>query len=564
MQRSSTWKALALVGVTALSISGCAKANDSSNDSDKVESAPLVGWTPVSADSLQQGGTLNLAVESSPTDDGQWNPNTTEGAEVNAITMEAPTSCGIIRMKDDGTWEADPTMAESIELVSDDPQVVEVKLNPDAVWEDGSPITADDVKATFAALSGKNKKYDIASSAGFEEVKSFDVISPTDFKVTYAKAYADWPGMFLTGTVMPAKIASDPDAWNKDYTNKPLPSCGPFKYSKVDNDAKVFTLVPNPKWWGDAPKLSTITFKIMDQATQSQAFSNGEIDSVECDQNSDCYETAKGAPNATVERSGGLLWTQVTFNGLKPGLDDQKVRQAIGMSIDRTLMAHQANDPVGAAAVTQGSYIFMPGQEGYNDNVGEVLPFDQSKAQDLLKDAGYTLTGDQWTKDGKPLAFKIVVPAGTDTNIARAKQIQASLAKVHIGIKLDTVPVADYFTKIQNGEYEMATFSWQGTPFPISSTESLFTPAGKPGGDGQNYSYITDPSLEGLWAKANVELDQSKRNDIANEIDKTIAEEAPMVPIAPSPIVYVMKNNLANYGPAQFKAVDWSQVGYKK
>ncbi|GAB2990275.1 ABC transporter family substrate-binding protein [Nocardioides montaniterrae] len=563
MKRSSTWKAFALVSVTAVSISGCAKANDSHSASNKkVESAPLVGWTPVSADSLKQGGTLNLGIENSPTDDGQWNPNTTEGAEVNATTMEAPTSCSVIRMKDDGSWEPDPNMATSVELVSKAPQTVEVKLNPDAVWEDGSPITADDFKASFAALSGKDKKFDIASSAGFEEVKSFDVVSPTDFKVVFAKAYADWPAMFLGGVTLPKAIASDPDKWNKDYTNKPLPSCGPFKYSKVDNNAKVFTLVPNPKWWGDAPKLSKITFKVMDQATQAQAFSNGEIDSVEVDQNADSYETARKAPNAMVERSGGLLWTQVTFNGLKPGLDDQKVRQAIAMSIDRTLMAHQANDPVGAAAVTQGSYIFMPGQDGYKDNVGAVLPFDTSKAQDLLKEAGYTLKGNSWTKDGKALTFKIVVPSGTDTNIARAKQVQASLAKVHITVKLDTVPVADYFTKIQTGDYEMATFSWQGTPFPISSTESLFTPAGKPGGDGQNYSYITDPNLEGLWAKANVELDPAKRIEIANQIDTAIATEAPMVPIAPSPIVYVMKKTLANYGPAQFKSVDWSMVGF--
>jgi peptide/nickel transport system substrate-binding protein len=337
-------------------------------------------------------------------------------------------------------------------------------------------------------------------------------------------------------------------------------------YSKIDNNAEVFTLTPNPNWWGQKPKLDTITFKVMDQATQAQAFTNGEIDAVEVDQNSDSYDSARKAPNAKVERSGGLTWTQVTFNGLKPGLDDQSVRQAIGMSIDRKLMAQEANAPVGAAPETQGSYIFMPGQQGYKDAVSKILPYDTTKAQDLLKQAGYTLTNNEWTKDGKTLSFSIVVPSGVDTNIQRAKQIQSSLAKVHIPITLDTAPSAVYFNRIQTGNYDMATFSWVGTPFPISSTKSLFTPAGKPGGDGQNYAYITDPQLGPLWDKANSELDPAKRIAIANQIDEVIAKEAPMVPIAPLPIVFVVKKNLVNYGASQFQtqAADWTTVGYTK
>ncbi|UDY24701.1 ABC transporter family substrate-binding protein [Nocardioides sp. Kera G14] len=557
---------LAALGLAAMALAGCSKANTADTKSENTKSRteiPLVGWKPVDYDKLTDGGTVNLAVSSDPTGNGNWNPNTSLGANDETNQVLAPAACGLIKFKSDGTWEADEDYAESIKLVSESPETVEVKLNDKAVWEDGTPITADDYKATFAALSGKDEKFDIASSAGFEDVSSFEVVSPTDFKFTFTDAYADWPNL-LNGAIVPAKIASDPNAWSKGYVDKPLPSCGPFVASKVDATNHIVTYAKNPKWWGQAPKLDTITFKAMDQATQAQAFTNSELNAVEVDSDADGYTMAKGKADSVVERSGGLTWTQVTINGLKPGLDDVAVRTAIAKSIDRELMAKTANEPVGAAAETQGSYIFMPGQAGYTDVVGKNLKFDVDGAKKILTDAGYTDANGTWTKDGKTLKFSVIVPSGVDTNKARALQIQQSLKAIDIPIEIQTVPSDDYFQKITDGDYDLATFSWVGTQFPISTAESLFTPAGKPGGDGQNFSFITDPQLEGLWKQANTELDEDKRAEIAGQIDDVISKFVPMVPFAPAPQVFIVDGNLANYGPAEFQAVDWTEVGYTK
>ncbi|MFT4265392.1 MAG: ABC transporter family substrate-binding protein [Nocardioides sp.] len=553
---------LAALGLATMALAGCSKANtadSTKSDAPKTE-VPLVGWTPVDYDKLADGGTLNLAVSGDPTSNGNWNLNTSLGANDETSQVLAPTTCGPVKIEDDGSWATDKNYAESVEVVSEDPQVIEVKLNPDAVWEDGTPITAADYEATFTALSGKDEKYDLASSAGYDKVSAFDVVSDTDFKVTFASTYADWPAMFTAGEVLPKAIASDAKAWSKGYVEKPLPTCGPYVFTSIDNTNHVLTLGKNPKWWGQDPKLDTITWKVMDQATQAQAFTNSELSAVEVDMDADGYTMAKGKTGAVVERSGGLTWTQVTLNGLK--IDDVAVRKAIGMAINRELMAKSANEPVGAEAVTQGSYIFMPGQAGYHDNVGDALPYDPDGAKKVLTDAGYTDTDGSWTKDGKTLKYSVIVPSGVDTNKARAVQIQSSLAAIDIPVEIQTVPSDDYFTKINDGDFEMATFSWVGTPFPISSSESLFSPAGEPGGDGQNFSFVTDPQLETLWKQANAELDEDKRAEIANEIDKAIAQLVPMVPFAPAPQVFVVDGNLANYGPAEFQDIDWTEVGF--
>jgi len=171
IRKTTALAAVAVLGAGLLALTACAPGTPSSGPSTDPDSLPAVGWTRVDPADLKQGGTLNLAVTNSPSDDGNWNNNTAEGAEVEAITVEAPTYGTAITIKDDGSWEPNKDYATSIELTSEDPQVVSVKLNDKAVWEDGTPITAADYEATWHALSGQDPKYNIASSAGFEQVK---------------------------------------------------------------------------------------------------------------------------------------------------------------------------------------------------------------------------------------------------------------------------------------------------------------------------------------------------------------------------------------------------------
>ncbi len=66
------------------------------------------------------------------------------------------------------------------------------------------------------------------------------------------------------------------------------------------------------------------------------------------------------------------------------------------------------------------------------------------------------------------------------------------LNEVGFKIELETVPVAAYFAdNILNGNFDMATFTWEGTAFPISSGSNLFYPADSE----QNYSKISSDEI---------------------------------------------------------------------
>ena len=550
--------AIAMLSATAMLFAGCAAGNTAPSESNSPSAAlPTVDWDAADAGDVQDGGTLNLAVGALPVN---YNNSQIDGNDVDTNTLLSPTQGGPLRITTDGGTEVNPDYASSVELTSEDPQVVEIKLNPKAVWEDGTPITVADYEATWKALNGSNEEYQVVSTTGWDQIGSVEQGSDEfDVKVTFSSVFADWRSLF-GGTVLPAAIANDPTAFNTGYTAKAVPSYGPYVISNIDQTGQVVTLTPNPVWWGEKPKLDTILFKVVSQAQQGSSFANKEIDALYISANADLYATAQSREDAEIQATNGLTWTHVTMNAKEGPLSDVNVRKAVASVVNREQISSAANTPVGVPAVTQGDYIFMNGQKGYQD---KALPHDTAAAEGFMKDAGYAKDGDSWTKDGEALKLTITVPADTATNIQRSEQVQADLGDFGIPVELTTVPVAQYFSDyVIPGNFEMVSFSWQGTPFPISSKEPLFYPLDS----GQNFTGTTDDKLGDLWTKANAELDPDKRIEIANEINDTIWSYVPMFPIAPLPNVWAVKQGLVNYGAAMFgySPVDWTIVGWKK
>jgi peptide/nickel transport system substrate-binding protein len=559
MIRKTALAGLAVLGAGVLALTSCAGGTTQPEPSSTAspESLPLVGYETVDYGDLTDGGTLNLSVNSSPTDEGSWNPNHALAANVDVQNLLEPTISTMWIVADDGTWTANPDYATSIELTSEDPEIVTVKLNESAVWPDGTPITANDYAATYAAAGGAEEGYEVVPSSVYDAIASVDVVSDFEYTVEFSEKFADWPSLFST-PVLPAAIASDMEQFNTGFASEPVPSAGPYVLEKVDNNAKIYTMVPNPVWWGEnQPKLDNVTWKVIAQEALPQAYANDEIDALEI-QTPDALETASAKEGAVVQRSGGVTWSHVTFNGQAAPFDDVNVRKAVGMAVDRELIARVANEPLGAPAATLGDWIFMPGQAGYTDTFGEMIGSDLEEAAGLLEEAGWTNEDGAWTKDGEELTFAVTVPAGTQSNINRALGIQDSLARLDIEVTLDEVPSEEYFVNIEAGDFQAVTFGWQGTLFPISSAETIYTPADSP----QNYSRVTDERLEGLWAEANAELDADKRVEIAQEINEVIADFLPSVPIYPYPEVVATDTGLANFGTATFKSNDWTLVGF--
>lgn len=559
--------ALAVTGCSAGGGGGDAKATvDSSKGAAETATLPTTAWQKVDYANIKQGGTLTLALDQLP---DNWNTLEVDGNNASTGTILDPTMGGPVRTTADGGWEINPDYATDVKLLSSDPQVVEVKLNPKAVWQDGTPITYKDYAATIKASDGSNKAYDLVSTNVYQDVASV-TREDTDqnFKITFKNKNADWPSILggstaglATANVLPEAIASNPTAFNTGYKSKALPSTGPYMVSNVDTTGQVVTLTPNPKWWGQKPKLDKVIMKVVSRAGLAQAYANKEIDAVSIGTSVDSYATAKKRADGVIQQSGGTTWSHLTMNGSTGPLADVKVRQAIARAVDRDTIAASRLTPIGAPVTTQDNYIYMPGQKGYEDDASDVIGYDVKKSNALLEEAGYAKGSDgMYAKDGKPLSIALTIPSDNPVSASTFKQVQNNLKAAGIALTDNTVPTAKFFSDyVLKSNFQMTLFSWVGTPFPISSTESIFYPVDS----GQNYTGITNEKLGDLWKTANTDLDPAKRIEDAAAIDKAIFSYVPVIPLMPIPNTYGVRSDLGNYGAAQFQSIDWTAVGYK-
>src|SRR5699024_4975326 len=141
-----------------------------------------------------------------------------------------------------------------------------------------------------------------------------------------------------------------------------------------------------------------------------------------------------------IQRTDGLTWTHVTMNVSGGGpLEDPLVREAIARGIDRDAIGRAVVGPLEAPVVLVDNFVYMPGQDGYEDSFGG-LEFDPDAAGALLDEAGWVLEGDVRSKDGESLEMSVIVPADTQSNSDRARQIQTNLNAIGFSIELQTVP----------------------------------------------------------------------------------------------------------------------------
>ena len=151
----------------------------------------------------------------------------------------------------------------------------------------------------------------------------------------------------------------------------------------------------------------------------------------------------------------------------------------------------------------------MENQTGYQDNSG-VVAYNPAKARQMLDAAGWTVQGNKRVKNGQTLSINLVIPGGIAVSRSEAELIQNMLAQVNVGVSINTVPGDNLFDKyITPGQFDMTVFSWLGTQFPISSSQSIYRkPVG--GKIEQNFARIGSDELDHVLDQAVQELDPQK------------------------------------------------------
>jgi peptide/nickel transport system substrate-binding protein len=509
-------------------------------------------------DQVADGGTLRFPIAQSTTN---FNLNQADvtGYDANVVSPMLPAP---FDFSADATPSVDKDYFSDIVLTSTKPQVVTYTINPKAKWNNGNPISYKDFVAQWKALNGSNPDYQVLSTTGYDQIKSISRGANNQVvTVTFAKTYADWKALF--SNLYPASVNATPDAFNNSLKEDIKVTAGPFKFDNLNKTTKTVTIVRDDKWWGEPAKLDRIVFPVIVDTAQIDALANGEIDFVDIGADKDAYKKATENEAVTVRRASGPNFRHITFNGTAPNLKDQDVRIAIQQGINRQQIADALLGPLGGTPTVLNNHIFMGNQNGYKDN-SAVVAFDQAKAKAGLEAAGWTLAeGDKFRKKGgKELTLNLLIPSGTPAPLVESPLIQSQLKDIGVNVKI-VAKGDDFFDFVSNGTFDMTIFTWVGTPFPISSSKSIYQ---KPEGDNifQNFARIGTKNIDDLFDQAAAELDPAKAIDLANKADAAIWAEGHSLTTYQKPELIACNNNLVNYGAVGFASLKYQDIGFKK
>jgi peptide/nickel transport system substrate-binding protein len=525
-----------------------------------VGSAPKIGAIDIGAmpaAQLRDGGTFRWTIDYLPPN---FNYNQVNGPDRNTLDVLGSVMPILFLAQPDGTVKTNEDFLKSADLNSTNPEVVTYTVRDEATWSDGTPITWQDFRAQWQALNGSNKDFQIASSTGYANIAS--VTRGTSDKqavVTFATPFSDWQSLF--SPLYPASTNTNPSVFNNSWTQGLPVTAGPFKVAQIDRTSNTITVVRDEKWWGRKPRLDRIIYRAIPTEAQFDALANNETDFVDIGPDINSFSRAQSAAGVTIRKALAPNYRHITFNG-RPGniLADQQLRIAIQKGINRQAITQAQIGRIVPGVTPLGDHIFMQGQRGYQDN-SQVAAYDPAVASRMLDQLGWTRQGQGIrSKDGKLLEIRDVIPTQTPVSEQESRQIQQFLAQIGVKVDITPVPSGDFFDKhLIPGNFDITHFSWIGTDFPISSSNSIY---GTRGDTQQNFGAIGNDTINNLYAEANREFDPARKIALANQIDQEIWKTGHSLLLYQRPNVVAVRNGVANFGAFGFADTIYTDIGF--
>ncbi len=559
-----TLLAAPLAAALAVSLTACAGQPGSTGASSAPPlSANAQSINVKSRDQIADGGELKLAIGSLA---DNWNPMNADGNQSDYVNVRAPMTPYFFDFAADGsaTFDKNYLTKEPTATVTNGKLSVEFNLNPKASWNDGTKISLADFVATAKACNGDDTTFNCATTDGYDQIESITQgATVNDIEVNFKTTYPDWKAIFSNGPQRADSVAT-PDVFNNGW--KSLEGhdgwfSGPYKVGSVDLTNQIITLVQNPLWWGDKPKLDRVIFRVVPAAAVPAAYVNNEIDAFDIGIDADALARAQSVTTGDIRKAAGPNWRHITLNQNAGLLTDKTIRQAILMSLDRSAIAASDLAGLNYDAPVLNNHIFLNNQAQYKDLAKETgLGYDPAKAKTMLDADGWVVGSDGYrVKNGKTLEITFTTITGVKVSENEGQAFQSQLKDA--GIKVTITPVAskDFGTTLTSHSFQAIAFTWVGTQFPYPALNQFFNPKSD-----SNYSGYNNPDVTALIQKVSTEMDQTKRDAYVLQAEKQIWTDVQIIPLYQRPDQWAVKSTLANYGAFGLGSPHWENIGFTK
>ena len=290
---------------------------------------------------------------------------------------------------------------------------------------------------------------------------------------------------------------------------------GPYMLEQWDRGNQLI-LTKNPNYWGDPAIAETLVFRWSTEAAQRlvelQAGSVDAIDNI----GPEDFATVANDPNLQLIERPALNIFYIGFNNNFPPLDNEQVRQALAMAIDKQRIVDNFY-PAGSSTAEQ----FLPAAIPGYAPAATWWEYNLQTARDMLAAAGFP--------DGFDieLSYRDVVRGYLPQPAVVAVDIQAQLAEIGVNVTLNVMESGAYIDAADAGELPMHLLGW-GADYP-DATNFLDYHFGAGASDqfGAKFDDIT-----ALLTQAGSLSDQAERDVLYAQVAELIKQHVPMIPVA--------------------------------
>lgn len=433
-----------------------------------------------------------------------------------------------------------PGIAELPE-VSEDGKKYTFTLKEGVKWQDGTPLTSEDIEFTFKVIMDKTyigrferENLDIVGWKDYrdgtsDKIQGFEIIDDRTFTITLNSANAKSINYFVVDPLAKHVYGVDYVQGNAkalDKYNRTPFGNGAYKFVSY-KDGEEVTLVANENFYKGKPSIENLVLRAVNETNQLLLMQNGDIDVIRrlmtvTDENLQLLDQL-GFVNSIITENLGYGYIAINFG--EQILQDLNVRKALAYGLDRESV-------VDAIFGDQANVIDIPQSTvswAYPDNEEFVhYEFNPEKAKQLLEEAGWKVGNDGIrVKDGVRLSLKFLASSPNSVNDALVPIMIENYKNIGIDLKAEQMEFRTLIEKQSEAKegkfnYHLAFLAWELTADPDPS--SVFGTNGS-----SNKTRYSNTKVDTLMNQALNEFDLEKRKSLYNELYNELSNDLPYI-----------------------------------